>query len=407
MKILFLSRWLPYPPSNGSKLRIFNLVQGLAKNHSIYLISFAAPEEIGPVAPELTGLCEETWIVPWTGFNPNSSVARQGFLSATPRSILDTYSPELGEVLQQTLRSTKIDLVIASQIDMAAYSRFFRGTPAIFEEAELGVMYEKFSQAASLKNKVRFGLTWAKYRRYIRSLLQDYNAVTVVSEREKEIFSETIGSDVSLQVVPNCVDVDSYRSIQVDPLPGTMVFTGSLRFAPNHEGMKWFIGEVLPIIQEAIPEAALYITGDHGDLPLPPGKNVIRTGLLPDIRTQVAGSWLSVVPIWEGGGTRLKILESMALKTPVVATTKGAEGISAKSGQEIMIADQPETFAAHCISILRDEDLRSKLGTQAFRLVDSTYNWKTTIPRYEKIITAAVEPAAEPDPESLAITSDI
>ncbi len=316
MKILFLSRWLPFPPSNGSKLRIYNLLQGLAKNHEISLITFAAPEEIDPVPPPLADLCADIQIVPWSPFNPQSQKARQGFLSATPRSILDTFSPAISQAISEVLEREAIELVIASQIDMAAYSNQFKGLPAIFEEAELGVIYEQFSRASPLRNKIRSGLTWIKYRRYLNAILPHFNAVTVVSEQEKALFSRAVSQSPQVYVIPNCVNVASYQEIEPDPRPGTMIFTGSLRFPPNYDAMKWFIREVLPIIQREVPGAALSITGDHGDLPLPPGEQITRTGLVPDIRPLVANSWVSVVPIWQGGGTRLKILEFNGHKDP-------------------------------------------------------------------------------------------
>ncbi len=386
MRILFLSRWFPYPPSNGSKLRIFNLLRGLAQVHEVTLLSFADQLEVDAGAAELRAVCRQVQVLPWKAYNPNSRRARLGFLSLTPRFVVDTYSQEMGRHIEALLAADNYDLVIASQLDMAVYSRCFGRTPALFEEVEVGVLYENFVRAESLWPRLRHGLTWAKHRRYLASLLQDFQLATVVSDRERDLLAAQVNGHRPVEVIPNCVDLTSYQAIQGVPESDTLIFTGSFTYQPNYEAMRWFVGQVYPHIQAEAPAVRLQITGNHADLPLPPARGVSLTGFVADVRPLLRRAWVSVAPLHTGGGTRLKILEAMALGTPVVATSKGAEGLDVQAGQHLLIADTPQDFAAQVIRLLREPGLRRRLAENGQQLVQQRYDWAGVLPRFLDLV---------------------
>lgn len=395
MRILFLSRWFPYPPNNGSKLRIYNLLLGLAEQYDITLLSFADQPEATPDVFNLQPGCREIQVVPWKPFNPRSQRARLGLFSLAPRSFADTFSPEMAQRIEQNLASEKYSAVIASQIDMAVYSRYFSGVPAVFEEVEVGVLYEQFTRAISPLQRFRYGLTWFKYRRYLASLLRKFRLCTVVSRQEQQILQNVAPDYSSIEVVPNCVDVDGYKSTINTPHPNTLIFTGSFSYSPNYEAMVWFLGAVYSHIQAELPDVQLTITGDHGHRPLPENKGVTLTGFVDDVKTLIASSSASIVPLFTGGGTRLKILEAMALRTPVVTTSKGAEGLDVIPGEHVLIADAPDTFARATIRLLQEPELRRNLVDNAYRLVAQKYNWKTTLPRFVSLVERAAQDSDE------------
>jgi glycosyltransferase involved in cell wall biosynthesis len=189
-----------------------------------------------------------------------------------------------------------------------------------------------------------------------------------------------------VEILPNCVDVPVYESVHCEPAANTMVFTGSFRYRPNYEAMYWFAGEVLPSIAAEIPNARVRVTGDHDGLQLPNSRQVELLGFVDDIKPIVAGAWISLAPIHQGGGTRIKILEAMALHTPVVATSKGAEGLDARHGEHLLIADTPEAFSQACVRLLQDPGLRSELAHNAFELVKTRYNWQAVIPDFLNLL---------------------
>jgi polysaccharide biosynthesis protein PslH len=387
MKILFLSRWFPYPINNGSKVRIFTLLRGLAKHHDITLLSFADQPDVRPDAPELRSICSEINVVPWQEYNPRGRRARLGFLSASPRFILDTYSSPMAEMIRRTILKTKYDLVIASQLSMASYYRCFSETPALFEELELGLFSIQAVGAGSRFKSFRSNLTWYKLSRYVSSILNHYQACTVASEQELTLFKNNFPAfKRDVEVIPNCVSLEDYENIKAVPVSNQLIFTGSFRYQVNYDAMVWFVREVFPKVLKHLPGTKLVITGDHANLPLPSLINVTLTGYVEDIKSLIASSAVSIAPLWSGGGTRLKILEAMAIGTPVVATSKGAEGLDLQHDANILIADSPEDFANCVIRLLKDNDLRENLAKNAKSFVKEKYDWASVMPRYLQLI---------------------
>ena len=165
-----------------------------------------------------------------------------------------------------------------------------------------------------------------------------------------------------------------------------LIFTGAFTYHVNYEGALWFVERVLPLVQAQISHVRLTITGNHADLPFPQIEAVVRTGFVDDVRPLIAGADVCVVPIWQGGGTRLKILEAMALGTPVVATSKGAEGLDAQSGIHLLIADQPAAFADAVVQLLTDPSLRQRLAEHGRTLVEQHYSWSLVMPRFLQLV---------------------
>ncbi len=386
MHILFLSRWYPFPPNNGSKLRIYNLLKGLSKTHQITLISFYDPDQDEPNEVNSQEFCRAIFSFPWKQFQPHSTLSLRGYFSQTPRSFLDTYSDDLDNCIDEVLLRSHVDIVIASQIDMAVYIKSFLNVPAIFEELEVGVLYEQYALASSPIQQLRRGLTWWKYRYFLASTLNQYKACTVVSDREAQLVSTNVGTGNHIEVLPNCVDLASYSTPEENPEPYSMIFTGALTFEPNYEAMLWFIQKAYPIIIAQEPQAKLVITGNHADRYLPPAPRVFLAGYVEDIRSLIGRSRCSIVPILRGGGTRLKILEAMALRTPVIATSKGAEGLDVRQGEHLLIADDPVEFANAVLRVYSDRNLREELITKAYNLVREKYDWATSMPRFNRLV---------------------
>lgn len=391
MRILFLSTWFPYPINNGSKLRVYHLLAGLAAHHEVTLLSFADEAGLDWAPPELSSFCKIAQVVAWQPFVPDSWRARLGFFTLTPRSVVYSYSPQMAHAIAQTVAQQPYDLIIASQLVTAGYVRHFGPTPALFEEVELGVLVEPYRQATTLRSRLRHGLTWFKHRRYVNQVLRRFRGCTVTSIREQQLVSAAVPGYQPIEVIPNCVNLAGYGAMQRQPALNTLIFTGSFRYFANHEAMVWFLREVFPQVQAQNPDITLTITGDHANQPLPAAQNVQLTGVVPDVRPLIAEAWCSIVPILSGGGTRVKILEAMALGTPVVTTTKGVEGIDAQDGVHLLIADTPQAFAAAILRLCCEPGLRQRLTAQAHQLVRTKYDWAATLPRFLQLIEHTVK----------------
>jgi glycosyltransferase involved in cell wall biosynthesis len=395
-RVLFVSRWFPFPPGNGSKLRVFNLLRILATRHEVTLVSLTEPGETkipargpGENGP-LNDFCHAIYTMTRKPFDANSGRAWLAFFAARPRSVIDTWSEELAGLLRTLTAREAFDAVIASQIDTAAYASCFGGRPALFEEVELGLMHGQFADAAGLSRRLRHRLTWAKHRRYLNSLSGSFAACTVASEAERDLLIRSAPGFNRIEIIPNGVHLPDYAGVAALPEPGRVIFTGAFTYSANYEAASWFVGEVYPRLKARFPAARLTITGDHAGLPLPPAPDVTLTGFVPDVRPLIAGAWASVAPMRQGGGTRLKILEAMALGTPVVATRKGAEGLDAEPGRHLLIADDPEAFAEATARLLAEPELRRYLAENARQLVATKYDWQQIAPRFLQLVEGVI-----------------
>jgi polysaccharide biosynthesis protein PslH len=387
MRILFLSRWYPEPPDNGSKKRVSTLLKALSSRHSVELLSFiGARDNPSASVPYLEP--GSVHVVPFRDFNPQSWRSKVGFLSPTPRYLLDTYSPQMDHLIRDTVRKGRFDVVVASQLTMASYHRSFRGLPAVLEEEELA-MYLPCARGGRPPLVRRF--SWAKHRRYLAHILPEFTLCTVASEEERRLLAEAVPGYRSVQIVPNAIELDRY-SLQADRAPDSLIFCGPLSYGPNNDALTWFLGEIFPRIKAARPGLRLTVTGDPGAAALPSGDGVFFTGRVDDVRPLIAQSAVSIVPIRQGGGTRVKILESMALRTPVVATSKGAEGLNVLDGVHLRIANDPGTFGEAILALLADPTYAGSLANNAFELVQKQYDSRAVVPSFLRAIEQAALP---------------
>jgi glycosyltransferase involved in cell wall biosynthesis len=403
MKILFLSRWYPYPPDNGSKIRILNLLRHLSAQHQVDLISFASePVDEAQIAP-VQHFCRRVEVVPYRPFQPDRLKALMGFFAVQPRSVIDTFNADLQQRVDQAHRERSFDLVIASQIDMAPYALRVTGAAKIFEEIELTTLYEQFARQAHPLKKARGGLTWWKSSHYTVGLLKKFDGCTVVSEAERERVWQLLPKYQPIAIVPNGVNVAGYRNDFGSPEADTLIYSGALTYHANFDAVDFFLREIFPLVQAQRPQIKLRITGKVTGVPIErlpktSSDSVVFTGYLPDIRSAIAQSWISIVPLRLGGGTRLKILEALALGTPVIATSKGAEGLNLAPERDILLADSPTDFAAAILRLLEDPHLRARLSRNGRLAVETKYDWTIIGQQFNTFIeTAAAQ--AKPDPQ--------
>lgn len=390
MRFLFLSRWYPYPIDNGAKIRVFNLLKYLTGQHTVDLIAFSERSAAETDLAAMQVYCRNVAAIPYRPFQPTGVKALLGFLAARPRSVIDTFHPELATLVQQWVQEYHYDLIIASQIDMLPYALRVSGVPRLFEEIEVTTIYEAFSQERHPLRKMRHALTWWKLQNYIRESLPHFAGYTVVSAGEKKLIQHILpGYQGCATIIPNGVDAAAHGQDFGPVEPDSLIYAGAMTYQANFDAVAYFLKEIWPLILTERPQTRFYVTGKLTGVPveqLPKRDGVVFTGYLDDVRPRVAQSWLSVIPLRLGGGTRLKILESLALGTPVVTTSKGMEGLELKPERDVLVADTPEAFAAAVLRLLRDPDLRTALS-QYGRVAVQPYDWPNIGAKWCEFVT--------------------
>jgi glycosyltransferase involved in cell wall biosynthesis len=397
MELLFISAWFPFPQDNGSRIRVYQLLKALGKRHRVHLLAFLPAEREREYLPAAGELCASAQVVVRDPFWRDPRKNLSGHFSLTPRDVLRGYSAEMAGQAMELLEQVKPACVIASTMEAAPYALQGAARARILEEHNFTTrwMEERYRMQGGPIRRMAGWVTWQKCRRYERKLYAQFDSVSMVSEQDQRAvqtnFPEYGGR---LAVIPNGVDLETRQMGLAEPQADRLVFNGSLTYAANLEAVRWFVAEALPLVRQARPGARLVVTGrtEGVDLAGVAGvEGVELSGYLDDVRPAVAGSWLAIAPLRSGGGTRLKILEAMALGTPVVATPKGAEGLAARPGEEILIAEAPGALAGLCVRLLESPALRQAMAEKGRKLVEERYGWEGIGERFCNLVEETVK----------------
>jgi glycosyltransferase involved in cell wall biosynthesis len=311
--------------------------------------------------------------------------------------------PEVQRALDRVLRAKRFDLVnlefsFLGECDLRQAPPNQRLPRLVV--ASHNIDYELARQYAragrSLAHRLYAGVNWRKLRREELATYRDADGVYLCSAEDERRLVDVIPA-ARTAVISNAADVEYYQPRPTDPPPDgrTVVFFGHLSYAPNVDGVIYFVQKIWPRIAEADPEARLKIIGGlpARSLQLLAGPRVELTGFVTDLRPHLAAAAAVVVPLRQGGGTRLKIVEAMAMGKAIVSTTLGAEGIEAIPGRDLLIEDQPEAFADAVKHLLGDPELAARIGRSVRSLAVERYSWSGAARALEGFYRSILEAA--------------
>ncbi len=398
MKILLLTPQRPYPPHQGTTLRNFNLIKQLAQRHTICLLTFVEPDQISTDDDDtpLTDLCAWLETVP----APQRSLTKrvwQMMTTTRPDMGWRLWSPEFAQRLQAVLTRHRFDVVQLEAIEMAPYLPYIeqaRPRPQIIYDAHNAeTVLQKRACLTDLRQPRRWvaaaysSVQWQRLHYYEADLLPRGDHTIAMSEPDAAAL-RLLSPNTPLTIVPNGVDWAAYAQYDGLTMPSDLLFTGKMDFRPNVDAMLWFGQQVLPLIQARRPQTTLTIVGQrpHKRLePLRQQSGVTITGFVDSVLPYLAGATVYVAPLRVGGGTRLKLMEAMAMGKAIVSTTVGAEGFPVSDGREVRLADSPAAFAEAVLTLLADETERTRLGRAGQQMAQTAYDWATLIPRLEQV----------------------
>lgn len=394
MRILFLTPQLPYPPRQGAALRNWGLISGLAARHEITVLSFHEPGASSPPR-ELPGVRQlETVELP----RRTSRERLYGLLlTLQPDMALRLASEKYVERLRKLLEEQHFDVAHVGGLEMAPYLDILtaarRRPLVVFDDLNCEYLLQKRAFITDLRIPARWPtalysfVQWQRLRRYEAQVCSRADHVLAVSEVDADKLRRLVPG-LKVTVVPNGVDTGAYAPTPAPADPATLVFTGTMDFRPNVDAVLWFAGKVLPRLQKEVADVHFLVVGQRPHRRLEGLRShsvVTLTGWVEDTRPYIARATVYVAPLRIGGGTRLKLLEAMAMGKPVVATTLGAEGYPFTPGRELLLADTPADFASAIIMLLRSPHMRLKLGRSAREFVEQHYDWRSIVPLVERV----------------------
>jgi glycosyltransferase involved in cell wall biosynthesis len=397
LNILYVSQIPASPPRFGAQARIHGLMTQLAERHDLTAVMLGDDEfDVDESRKAMQAYCREVVLVP----NPHGHEGPTKRLQQL-RSLVSIQSferlratvPALQRALDQVLRAKRFDIVnlefsVLGHCNLRQAPAHER-LPAVVVDSH-NIDYELARQYArsgsSLIRRLYAGVNWRKLRREELGTYRDADGVYLCSTAdERRLIDELPG--VNTAVIPNAADVEYYQPRSTDqPSDGrTVLFFGLLSYVPNIDGVTHFVENIWPHIAEANPDARLKIVGARPppSLQALAGPRIEFSGFVPDLRPHLAAAAAVVVPLRLGGGTRLKIVEGMAMGKAIVSTKLGAEGIEAVSGRDLLIEDQPKAFADAVNRLLADPDLVARIGQSARQLAVQRYSWNSAAQKLE------------------------
>ena len=405
MKILWVKAGGLVPPDIGGKIRSYSILKELAKTHEVTLFTFYAAHS-NDVHSGLNGMFAQVVnlslsIATNRGPGELASFAANIF-SSRPHTVSKYCRPEVKARMCELLASQKFDVIICDFVVAAGAIPWEVACPkVIFTHNVEALIWKRHFEVS--RNPLWKMTSWGEYQKMIRfekHFLNKSEHVLTVSEADKDFFSDFVDRS-KMTVISTGVDTDYFRPDSGKEQPNSLVFTGSMDWMPNEDGVLYFLHSILPLIRREIPQVSFTIVGRKPSEKLraaaasEPGVHV--TGTVDDIRPYVRDGSVYVVPLRIGSGTRLKIFEAMAMGKAIVSTTLGAEGLPISDGGDISIADSPEEFSRKVCLLLRDPQERQRLGSAARQLVEQHYSWSSVAAEFNDVLRRVAPLSASRD----------
>ena len=399
MRILFLSQVLPFPLDAGPKIRAYFTLRHLAQRHEIVLLSFSRQSDTPEAVEHLRGFCSRVETVPitrsmvheaWSG--ARSLVTGEPFLITRDRR-----SRMLAAVEAAIAQHGPFDAVHADQLWMAPYATHARRCSA--NPASVRLVLDQHNAVFQIPRRMALdepnllkrkflGYESEKMARYEIQACGEFDHVVFVTPQDRAALRQRglpEAPDSRESIIPISVEAPAVPERRAGGRRVT--FLGGLHWPPNADGVQWFIREIWPRVRGRVAGGVFTVIGKLPPIPLTvPGDDSVQLlGYVDDPEPILAETSVFVVPLRSGGGMRVKILDAWSRAIPVVSTRIGAEGLELRNGENILLADDPETFAQEVIRLLNDPEMAVLAGQQGRQTVESHYDWRREYTAWDRV----------------------
>jgi glycosyltransferase involved in cell wall biosynthesis len=398
LNLLFVSQYPASPPEYGGQRRLEGLMKELAQRHEVSAAALFNPAlDPGRCERAMRVYCRDVTLVPYRGEGLAKRLAQARSLFSRESFETGYFAlPAFQRALDQLLSQRQFDIVILSAGLFLTRYRFRQARSRValprmvLDEHNIEFdLQRQMAKSGSLPRRIHYAVNWPKLRREEIDDWRRFDGVTFASTTDEERARALVPS-LRSAVVPNAVDLHSFRPLPGDPPSDacTVMFFGVNDYPPNTDGILFLVREVWPRLAASHPRVRLKIVGPRPTPEILAQRNarVEVTGAVDDVRAHLAQAAAVVVPLRLGGGTRLKILEAMAMAKPIVSTTIGAEGIDLVHERHLLLADEPEQFAAAVGRLLDDTGLAARLGEEGRALVSARYSCAASTRRLEEFL---------------------
>jgi glycosyltransferase involved in cell wall biosynthesis len=408
MKILWISHLVPWPPKGGVLQRSFHLLRQASQRHSVVLAALNQrallpnPEAVREATASLRAVCEDVRVcelpsnrsaLVWGGVVAASVATRE------PYDAIWLRSAEMRSILGELRAAHRVDLIHLDTVGLHPYAAGFAGTPLVLthHNVESDMMGQRAQREPNAAKRWYFGLQTRKLARLEREAASGAAVNLVVSDLDADRLRRVVPS-CATATIPNGVDVDYFAP---DPSasspPRSLLFVGGMGWYPNRDAMGFFVREIWPRLRAAHPDWRAAIVGRS------PAPEVVAAaaqggleapGFVDDARPWFDAAAIYLCPIRTGGGTRLKILDALAMAKPLVATKFAVEGLGLEEGEHYLGAEAPGEFVAQLERLATDPALRAVLSRNARRIAVERFSWDIIGERLDRAYRAAAAGSA-------------
>jgi len=408
MKLLWVNTNFLHPTTKGGQIRTLEMLRPLHRRHEIHYVAIEDPSHPEGVA-RAGEYCTRAHPFQYPvrdkrALSFAAEVAKSAF-DPLPLAIRRFHPPGMQSFLEQLIAKERFDRAVVDFLNPTSYFPNLDRAVLFQHNVETMIWKRRAEHAPDPLRRWYYKLQADRMFRFEQQSCRAAAHVVAVSEQDALTMRRLFGID-HVSAVPTGVDVETLTPPGPPPAKtADLIFVGSMDWLPNVDGIEWFAREVLPLIRRRRPECSLTVVGrtpPPSIVALGTADERIRvTGTVPDIRPLLWSAAISIVPLRIGGGTRLKIYESMAGRIPVVSTAIGAEGLDVRHPDNIRLADSPEEFAAACCELLANEDVRIRQADTAWNLVASRFSWDHVAGCFERILEEA--PQFSPKARAVAV----
>jgi glycosyltransferase involved in cell wall biosynthesis len=411
MKILWVKPGKLLPLDTGGKLRTYNILRHLAARHQLTYVSYYVGPRDEAYERNVLDLFPGTVALHIAA--SNSRLGRslhyaRRFFSEAPYAVSRFTAPQVGRLISPWISERRFDVVVCDFLASALNFPRQLDTPTMLfqHNVETILWQRRAEQEMRWADRMISKIEYSKMRRFEPAQVRRFHHVIAVSEADREAMSSMVETS-RISVVPTGVDLGQYRyDSTAAPSGPLVVFTGSMDWAPNIDGVEFFCKEIWPRVLEKVPEARFRIVGrdPHSRVKELASSTVEVTGSVPSIIDHLREAAVFVVPLRIGGGTRIKIYEAMAVGKATVSTTVGAEGLDVRHDRDILLADTPDSFSEAVVSILQQDGLRRRLEAAAAATA-ARYDWSVITEKFVEVLRTTIEAAgrSQTSAESAAV----
>ena len=402
MKILWVKAGKLWPVDTGGKIRSFNILRHLARNHEVALLSYYGgdrdAEYEAAIAKQLPGAHTIYTAAP-EGTLAQSIDYIFRLPSSAPYAVKKFTHPKVQDEVARRLKDGSAEVAVCDFLSASLNFPEASPTPVVlFQHNVETMLWRRMADTEkSPLRKLSYQIEARKMAAYETRVLRRFRHILAVSDHDRR---EMLALDpgCTITVVPTGVDTEQYQPApSVAGNPSRIVFTGSMDWEPNIDAVEYFCREIFPAVLGAFPDARFQIVGrnPHPRVRKLASASVEVTGTVPSVAEYLRNATVVIVPLRIGGGTRLKIFEAMAMRKALVSTSIGAEGLNVTSGKDCLIADDAQSFAAAIVAVLRDPALRRTYEDNAAALA-ARYDWSEIARRFADALSEAMNDTRGP-----------